>query len=93
MLLNRLICSKCNKIYNLKNFPPKKEGICDQCGEKLVARKDDNEETIRRRLEIYHKDTVPVISFYRDRDLLQVVAGNAAMEEVTDSLKAIIENN
>ncbi len=63
--------------------------------ERLLARKrkDDNEETIRRRLEIYHKDTVPVISFYRDRNILQVVAGNAPMEEVTNSLKAIIESN
>ena len=61
---------------------------------RLLARKrqDDNEETIRRRLEIYHKDTVPVISFYSDRDLLQVVPGNAPMEEVTNSLKAIIES-
>lgn len=61
--------------------------------ERLLARKrkDDNEDTIRRRLEIYHKDTVPVISFYDHRDMLKVVKGNAPMESVTASLKKIIE--
>ena len=61
--------------------------------ERLLARKrkDDNEDTIRRRLEIYHKDTVPVISFYDNRDMLKVVKGNAPMESVTASLKKIIE--
>lgn len=62
--------------------------------ERLLARKrkDDNEETIRRRLEIYHKDTVPVINFYRDRNTLKPLNGNASMEEVTTSLKATIEH-
>ncbi len=61
--------------------------------ERLLARKrkDDNEETIRRRLEIYHKDTVPVISFYSDRNILKVVKGDAPMESVTASLKKVIE--
>ncbi|MDJ0679493.1 MAG: adenylate kinase [Xenococcaceae cyanobacterium MO_167.B52] len=61
--------------------------------ERLLARKrkDDNEDTIRRRLEIYHKDTVPVISFYDNRDMLKVVKGHAPMESVTASLKKIIE--
>ncbi|HHP7230536.1 MAG TPA: nucleoside monophosphate kinase, partial [Xenococcaceae cyanobacterium] len=62
--------------------------------ERLLGRKrqDDNEETVRRRLEIYHQDTVPVISFYRERNRLKVVNGDAAMEEVTASLKAIIDH-
>ena len=61
--------------------------------ERLLARKrkDDNEDTIRRRLEIYHKDTVPVIGFYGDRSIIEVVKGNAPMELVTASLKKIIE--
>ena len=55
-------------------------------------RKDDNEDTIRRRLEIYHKDTVPVISFYSDRHMLKAINGNTSMEKVTASLKAIIDD-
>lgn len=61
--------------------------------ERLLSRKrkDDNEDTIRRRLEIYHKDTVPVISFYRDRNILEVIQGDASMDTVTTSLKTVIE--
>ena len=54
-------------------------------------RKDDNETTIRRRLEVYHQDTVPVISFYSDRGMLKAVNGNNSLEGVTTALKAIIE--
>ncbi len=61
--------------------------------ERLLARnrKDDNEATIRRRLEVYHQDTVPVISFYSDRGMLKAVNGNNSLESVTTALKAIID--
>jgi adenylate kinase len=55
-------------------------------------RKDDNEETIRRRLEIYHQDTVPVIDFYTERDALEAINGNLALEEVTTNLRASLNN-
>lgn len=60
--------------------------------ERLLARKrkDDNESTIRRRLEVYHQDTVPVINFYQDKETLQTIDGNKSMEEVTKSLSAVI---
>ena len=63
--------------------------------ERLLARKrkDDNETTIRRRLEVYHQDTVPVISFYSDRDTLKAVNGNNSLENVTTALKAIIDQS
>jgi adenylate kinase len=62
--------------------------------ERLLARKrkDDNEETIRRRLEVYHQDTVPVIDYYTNQGSLKAVNGNLAMEEVTKSLQASINN-
>ncbi|MGD1922483.1 MAG: adenylate kinase [Pleurocapsa sp.] len=60
--------------------------------ERLLARKrkDDNESTIRRRLEVYHQDTVPVINFYQDKETLQTIDGNKSMEEVSESLSAAI---
>jgi adenylate kinase len=62
--------------------------------ERLLSRKrkDDNEETIRRRLEVYHQDTVPVIDYYTDRGSLKAVNGNLTMEEVSESLQASIDN-
>lgn len=63
--------------------------------ERLLARKrkDDNEVTIRRRLEVYHQDTVPVISFYSDRSMLKAVNGNNSLEDVTTALKSIIDKS
>ena len=62
--------------------------------ERLLARKrkDDNESTIRRRLEVYHQDTVPVISYYTGRGILKEIDGNIAMEEVTKSLEAVVNS-
>ena len=62
--------------------------------DRLLARKrrDDNEETIRRRLQVYHQDTVPVIGYYTERGLLQEVNGDEAMEQVTSSLKTIVSS-
>lgn len=62
--------------------------------ERLLARKrrDDNEETIRRRLQVYHKDTVPVIGYYTERGLLKAIDGNLEMDRVTSSLKAVINS-
>ena len=62
--------------------------------DRLLARKrkDDNEETIRRRLEVYHQDTVPVISFYREQETLKTINGNKSMEEVSKSLSEAIGN-
>ena len=60
--------------------------------ERLLARKrkDDNEDTIRRRLEVYHQDTVPVINFYQERETLKTIDGDRSMEEVTQSLNEAI---
>ena len=61
--------------------------------ERLLARKrkDDNEQTIRRRLEVYHQDTVPVINFYQEKETLRTIDGNQSMEEVSESLSRVIE--
>ena len=59
----------------MKNLPPKVEGICDKCGAELTIRKDDNPETVKDRLVVYHQQTEPLIAYYRERNLLKSVPG------------------
>ncbi len=73
--LSRIICSnkKCKASYNTVFMPPKVEGICDYCGSKLVKRPDDNAETIKHRLEIYHNETEPLINYYKQENILKEI--------------------
>jgi adenylate kinase len=71
---SRVVCEKCGKIYNLRTLKPKKEGICDECGGKLVRRKDDTPEAIRKRLEEYEKKTKPIVDFYKEKGILKKVS-------------------
>lgn len=71
-VVNRLICTNksCGAIYNKETKPPKEEGICDICGSKLKKRKDDNVETVTKRLEIYHQNSKELIDFYKKNNAL-----------------------
>ena len=71
-IVNRRVCSnqECKTVYNLVLNPPKKEGLCDKCGHELVQRKDDNEETVKARLEGYFKNTSPLVDFYEKKGVL-----------------------
>jgi adenylate kinase len=64
-LSGRRLCPKCSKNYHVRNYPPKKEGICDLCGSELVQRPDDREEAIETRLKLYKDVTEPLIQYYR----------------------------
>ena len=74
-ILNRATCSnkECGAIYNTKFKPPKVEGICDICGSALVTRTDDNEETIKNRLEVYRKNSKDLIEFYKAKGILKTI--------------------
>ena len=85
-LTGRATCSVCGEIYNIHFSPPKMEGICDKDGGKLLHRADDNEATIRQRLEAYHKQTSPLIQYYRNQGLLIAVDGNKEPEEIAKGL-------
>ena len=63
-IVNRRICPNCKAVYNLVLNPPKQEGICDKCGEKLVQRKDDNKETVKQRFNSYIEQTSPLVDYY-----------------------------
>lgn len=66
-LSGRRICSNCQTIYHLKNMPPKRDLICDLCGGSLYQRPDDQEETVRKRLNVYLQETSPLIKYYHNR--------------------------
>jgi len=85
-LIGRQTCSVCGEIYNMYFNPPKVEGICDKDGGKLLHRADDNETTIRQRLEAYHKLTSPLIDYYRGQGVLRAVDGNKEPEAIAKGL-------
>ena len=73
--VKRRICSNkdCGAIYNLEFNKPKQEGICDICGSKLYRREDDNEETVKRRIDTYHKRSEPIIKYFEEEGILYTV--------------------
>lgn len=87
-IVNRRMCSSCGKGYNLITIKPKVEGICDVCGAPLFQRDDDNEETVISRLEVYNKQTKPLVDYYKKQDLLLNVDGSG---EISVATKRIID--
>ncbi len=88
-LVNRRTCSGCGEIYNLLSKAPKEEGKCDLCGASLTQRKDDNEDTVKTRLQVF-KDTIePVLAHYEASGRLARVDASQAPEQVFTALKEI----
>jgi adenylate kinase len=86
----RRACLNCGATYHIEHIPPKQEGICDKCGEKLVLRDDDKEETVKNRLNVYHEQTQPLIDFYTARGVLKTVDGTVDMKEVFKAITSIL---
>ena len=89
-MTGRRVCSHCGASYHVVANPPKTEGICDQCGEALVIRKDDAPETVRHRLEVYHNQTEVLKDFYRNLGKLRLVEGNQSIEGANRDILAAI---
>lgn len=85
-LSGRRICSKCGKIYHLKNMPPKKEGICDICGSGLYQREDDKPETIKERLTTYKNQTEELIKYYSEKGILNNIEADGNKETTYDKI-------
>ncbi|MGO9244807.1 MAG: adenylate kinase family protein [Verrucomicrobiia bacterium] len=79
-LAGRRTCNACKAVYHVTGRPPKKEGICNQCGGPLVQREDDRPESVRVRMEVYEKSTAPLTDFYRRLGLLVPVAAQPFAE-------------
>jgi adenylate kinase len=83
-LMARLVCPNCGRVYNLEFKPPRVPGICDVCGHQLQSRSDDDEATIRRRLEVYRRETQPLVLYFWERGLLREINAEAPEEVVAD---------
>lgn len=89
-ITGRRVCKNCGAPYHIKNMPSKVEGVCDLCGGELMQRKDDNEETLKSRLNEYHENTMPLINYYSKENILHEVSGVKNLDELLKDLNAII---
>ncbi|MCD8067331.1 MAG: adenylate kinase [Lachnospiraceae bacterium] len=87
----RRACLSCGATYHVEHIPPKKEGVCDVCGQPLVLRDDDKPETVKNRLKVYHEQTQPLIDFYKEKGILRTVDGIADMKDVFAAITAILD--
>jgi adenylate kinase len=90
-LLSRVSCTKCGAIHNLTQKPMKVDGICDACGGELETRADDVRETIEKRFETFHRETQPMIEYYRHRGNFWVVNTDRSVEEVEQDVKEVVD--
>jgi adenylate kinase len=89
-LSGRRVCVKTGHNYHIDFDPPKREGICDQDGSRLMQRDDDKPEVIRNRLQVYHDQTEPLIEYYDDQGLMRRIDGTRSPAEVHDHIRAVI---
>ena len=88
----RFACASCGKTYHDRFDPPKTPGVCDNCGStEFVRRDDDNAETVRSRLQVYHRQTSPLVDYYGRQGKLKTVDGMASMDEVTRQLEEVLD--
>lgn len=86
----RRTCKDCSQTFHVVSNPPKAEGVCDFCGGELTIRKDDAPETVKARLEVYHKETEPLKAFYAERGKLKAVDNQPTIEATTEVIKAAL---
>ena len=89
-LSGRRICVKNQHVYHVEFDPPKNEGVCDQDGSRLIQRDDDKPETVKKRLDVYHEQTEPVISWYEEKGLLRRFDGGRSPDEVHAHIRATL---
>jgi adenylate kinase len=87
-LTGRRVCRTCGHSYHMTSNPPKRAGVCDECGGELYQRDDDAETTVRKRLDVYQRQTAPLLDYYRQRSLLATVSGEGPLATIRDSIRA-----
>ena len=92
-LTGRRVALKSGRVYHLYFSPPKKEGICDETGEKLIQREDDKLEIVRSRLQRYFVEQSPLTEYYMDKDLIQEIAAKGSPEEVRERLEGLFKKS
>ena len=89
-MIGRRACPVCGATYHLEAAPPKREGVCDNCGSTLTLREDDKPETVQSRLSIYHGQTEPLKKFYEERGILKVVPFQPTIEATTQAIMDLL---
>lgn len=92
-ITGRRTCRDCGKMFHVRFDPPSQEGVCDTCGGELYLRDDDQEETIRKRLEVYEQQTAPLIAYYQKAGLVQAIDGMQGIDEVQDQILGVMGHN
>jgi adenylate kinase len=90
-LTQRRSCPNCNAVYHLVTKKPAKDGICDKCGAELYQRDDDKEATVRNRLEVYRKNTMPLIDYYKGKGVLVTIEGTGDINEIFKQVQKAIQ--
>lgn len=88
----RRVCLTCGATYHLVTIPPKKDGICDVCGSELILRDDDKPDTVKKRLEVYHEQTQPLLDYYKGKGVLKTVDGLKDADETFQDIVEILKN-
>ena len=86
----RRACLNCGATYHIEYAAPKTEGVCDKCGSALVLRDDDQPETVKKRLNVYHEQTQPLIEYYGNANVLKEVDGTQDLEKVFEDITVIL---
>src|SRR6059036_3752756 len=86
-LTGRRVCKGCGRTYHLTSSPPKRAGVCDACGGELYQRDDDREATVRNRLEVYRRQTVPLLDYYRARNQLTTVSCEGPVAAIREAIR------
>jgi adenylate kinase len=90
-LTGRRLCRQCQTAFHLVSAPPRQAGVCDRCGGQLYQREDDSEATVRHRLQVYDRQTSPLLDYYRNRNLLTAVAGEGPVATIGTAIKRAAE--
>lgn len=89
-MTGRRVCLSCGASYHIKFNSPAVDGVCDVCGDNIIQRKDDVEQTVKERLDVYERQTQPLIDFYKEKNLLSTVDGTKAINEVFEGICNIL---
>ena len=89
-MAGRRVCAKCGATFHVVNIPPKKEGVCDNCGGDLELRDDDAPETVKKRLNVYHEQTAPLIEYYKKQGILHEIDGTLGIDGVAAKVAEIL---
>lgn len=90
-IINRRYCPKCGRIYNYVTNPPKADGACDNCHIKLIKRSDDDENVIRKRLQVYEEETHPLVDYYKSLGIYNQIDATGSQEEVFKRISVVID--